>query len=421
MSRAMAEQIVLFRNGAFVDGTSSDPKGPVDVLVEGNIIREVSDTRITADGAQTFDLKGRTIMPGLIDCHAHPTLTDMRVMSLEEIPQTLNAIQATVVMRGMLDRGFTTIRDAAGSDWGLKEAVASRSIPGPRLFISGKALSQTGGHGDFRRRTDSTMMPCSCSHALHMTSRVADGVDEIIHAVRDEMRKGADQIKVMVSGGVSSPNDPLEGCQYSAEELRAAVDEAARWGTYVLAHAYTPEAISHAVHCGARTIEHANLIDKGAAESVAAAGAYVVPTLVTYNALDELGEKLGLSQAMLEKLAVVRRAGMNSLEICRAAGVKMGFGTDLLGITHDCQSREFLLRAEVEKPHEVIASATRVNAEIVRREGKLGVIAPGALADILVVDGNPLADLQLLQGQGQHLLAIMKDGHFHKNRLSELS
>ena len=147
----------------------------------------------------------------------------------------------------------------------------------------------------------------------------------------------------------------------------------------------------------------------------------MVPTLVTYNALDELGEKLGLSQAMLEKLAVVRRAGMNSLEICRAAGVKMGFGTDLLGITHDCQSREFLLRAEVEKPHEVIASATRVNAEIVRREGKLGVIAPGALADILVVDGNPLADLQLLQGQGQHLLAIMKDGHFHKNRLSELS
>jgi imidazolonepropionase-like amidohydrolase len=316
----------------------------------------------------------------------------------------------------MLDRGFTSIRDAAGSDWGLKEAVARGFLAGPRLFISGRALTQTGGHGDFRRRTDN-IIPCSCSHALHMTSRIADGVDAVLHAVRDEMRKGADQIKVMVSGGVASPNDPLESCQYSAEELTAICEEAARWGTYVLAHAYTAEAISHAAMCGVRSIEHANLIDATAASLLAEKGAYVVPTLVTYEALDRRGEELGLTSTMLDKLAVVRKTGLDSLAICRDAGVKIGFGTDLLGSTHDDQSREFLIRAEVQPAHEIIDSATRIGAEILCRKGELGVIAPGAIADLLVIDGNPLEDLGLLQDQGRHLLVIMKDGHFHKNLL----
>lgn len=411
---------VLLRNGLLVDGTSADPQGPVDILVEGTTIREVSDRPIRAESAHCYDLKGRAVMPGLIDCHAHPTLTEMAVMVQEGVPQTLNTVRASTILRGMLDRGFTTIRDAAGGDWGLQQAVAEGQIPGPRMFISGRALTQTGGHADFRRRTDDSAMPCSCGHSLHLTSRVADGVDQVIHAVRDELRKGANQIKVMVSGGVSSPNDPLESCQYSAEELRAIVGEASRWGTYVLAHAYTPHAISHAVHCGVRTIEHANLIDAEAAILCAREGVYIVPTLVTYDALERLGSSVGLTIAMLDKLQLVRTAGIASLETCVRAGVKLGFGTDLLGPTHDEQSREFLIRAEVQPAHEIIASATRTGAEILRLDGKLGVIAPGATADILVVDGNPLADLGLLQDQGRHLLAIMKDGRFYKNKLGKV-
>ena len=251
-------------------------------------------------------------------------------------------------------------------------------IAGPRMFISGRALTQTGGHGDFRRRTDGSL-PCSCGNALHFTTRIADGIDEVRRATRDELRKGADQIKVMVSGGVVSPNDPLEACQYSSEEIRAIVDEAEAAGTYVLAHAYTAEAVTHAVRAGVRSLEHANLIDAEAARLVAAAGAFVVPTLVTYEALERLGKQLGLTPAMLEKLARVRSFGLDSLEVCKEAGVRLGFGTDLLGETHDEQSREFLIRSEIQPAHEVIASATRINAEILQREDELGVVPPKEL------------------------------------------
>ncbi len=411
-----SDNLILLKNGLLVDGSGPDPVGKVDVLVEGSRIKEVSDKAIKARGAQKHDLKGRTLMPGLIDCHAHPCLTQMKLASLEDVPLTLMTAQASTILRGMLDRGFTSIRDAAGGDWGLKEAVEKGHIAGPRMFISGRALSQTGGHGDFRRRTDDSI-PCSCGNALHFTTRVADGIDEVRQAARDELRKGADQIKVMVSGGVVSPNDPLEACQYSSEEIRAIVDEAEAAGTYVLAHAYTAEAITHAVKAGVRSLEHANLIDAEAARLVAAEGAYVVPTLVTYDALERLGKELGLTAAMLEKLARVRSFGLDSLEVCKRAGVQLGFGTDLLGETHDEQSREFLIRSEVQPAHEVIASATRINAEILQKKGELGVVAAGATADLLVVDGNPLKDLNLLQDQGKHLCVIMKDGRIHKNLL----
>jgi imidazolonepropionase-like amidohydrolase len=405
----------IFRNGQLVDGSGPKSSGRVDVLVDNGKIEAVSGERIEKDGAAEFDLAGKTIMPGLIDCHMHPFLTDMNLMKLEDTPVSLVTAQASVVLNRLLDRGFTTIRDAAGGDWGLKQAVDDGLIAGPRLFISGRALSQTGGHGDFRRRTDDSTM-CSCSSALHLTSRIADGVDQVRHAVRDELRKGADQIKIMVSGGVSSPFDPLEGCQFSMSEIEAAVDEATRAGTYVLAHAYSAEAITRALTAGVRTIEHANLIDVEAAELAAKKGAFVVPTLVAYEAGARHAESAGYSDAMLDKLKRVRESGLRSLEICKAAGVPMGFGTDIIG-DQELHTQEFLLRAEVLPAHEIIASATRIGAEILRREGDLGVIAPGATADILIIDGNPLEDISLLAGHGEHLLAIMKDGCFHKNNL----
>lgn len=406
---------VLFRNGLLIDGSGPEPSGEVDVLVENGKVVAVSSEPLEAGNATEYDLAGRAIMPGLIDLHIHPFLTDMNLMKLEDIPVSLVTAQASVVLNRLLDRGFTSIRDAAGGDWGLKQAVDDGLIAGPRLFISGRALSQTGGHGDFRRRTDDSTM-CSCSSALHLTSRIVDGVDQVRHAVRDELRKGADQIKIMVSGGVSSPFDPLEGCQFSMSEIEAAVDEATRAGTYVLAHAYSAEAITRALNAGVRTIEHANLIDAPTADLAAEREAFVVPTLVAYEAGAQHAEKAGYSSAMLDKLKRVREFGLRSLEICKAAGVKMGFGTDIIG-DQELHTQEFLLRAEVLPAHEIIASATRIGAEVLRRENQLGVIAPGATADILVIDGNPLKDISLLAGHGEHLLAIMKDGQFHKNLL----
>lgn len=406
---------VIFRNASLVDGSGPDPTGIVEVLVAEGVIQEVSETRISAKNAVEYDLGGRTIMPGLIDLHMHPFLTDMNLMRLEETPISLVTAQASVVLKALLDRGFTTIRDAAGGDWGLQQAVADGHIAGPRLFISGRALSQTGGHGDFRRRTDDSVM-CSCSSALHLTSRIADGVDQVRHAVRDELRKGANQIKIMVSGGVSSPHDSLEGSQFSMAEIEAAVDEATRAGTYVLAHAYSAEAITRALNGGVRTIEHANLIDADAAALAVKKDAFVVPTLVAYEALAQFATANGYSADMLKKLDQVRDFGLRSLEICKTAGVRMGFGTDIIG-AQDLHAQEFVLRAQVLPTHEVIASATRIGAEVLRQEGKLGCIAPGAVADILVVDGNPLKNIDLLAGHGEHYDAIMKDGQFHKNNL----
>ncbi|MHA1158582.1 MAG: amidohydrolase family protein, partial [Alphaproteobacteria bacterium] len=252
--------LILLRNATIIDAQHAEPREGFDVLIEGDRIREVSQRPLSAGTAVEFDLHGRTLMPGLIDAHAHVYLTEVDLRRLAHIPITLIAARATVAMRQMLDRGFTTVRDAGGADWGIKEAVELNLIPGPRLFISGQALSQTGGHGDFRARTQSDD-PCGCGSALGLTSCIADGVAGVQKAAREQLRQGADQIKIMVSGGISSPHDPFDSRQYTTDEIRAVVGEAEAWNTYVLAHAYTPEAIRHAAEAGVRSIEHGNLID----------------------------------------------------------------------------------------------------------------------------------------------------------------
>jgi len=404
---------IHFANGAVLDGTSGSRREGHHVLVEDDRIKEVSDRPIKYDAAETIDLHGRTLMPGLIDAHVHAIAVDAALARLAEQPMTLVALQAGRVLESMLMRGFTTVRDAGGADGGLAEAVAQGLIRGPRLFPSGQALSQTGGHGDLRPRTRS-VVSCACCEYGAGLARIADGVDECRRAARDELRKGATQIKIMASGGVASPYDPIWNLQYSDEEMRAIVEEARAWHTYVLAHAYTPEAIRRAIGNGVRSIEHANLIDAPTAALVAGADAFVVPTLVTYEALHRFGAELGLAEVSLAKLAGVREAGLRSLEILQQAGVKIGYGTDLLGAMHRHQSREFVIRAEAMAPWEVIRSATAINAELLNRVGELGVVAPGARADLIVVDGDPLADIALLDGQGEHLSVIMKDGVLYK-------
>jgi imidazolonepropionase-like amidohydrolase len=408
--------VIIFANCAVLDGTQDVRREDHHVLVEGDRIREVSDQPLHSDAAVTIDLKGRTLMPGLIDAHVHVIAVDSVLSRLAETPLTLVTMQAGRVLEGMLQRGFTTVRDAGGADGGLAEAVAQGLVRGPRLFPSGQALSQTGGHGDLRPRTRS-VVACACCEYGAGLARIADGVDECRRAARDELRKGSTQIKIMASGGVASPYDPIWNLQYSDEEMRAIVEEARSWHTYVLAHAYTPEAIRRAIDNGVRSIEHANLIDRATAEHVAAAGGFVVPTLVTYDALHRFGRDLGIAEISLGKLAEVREAGLRSLEILQAAGVPIGYGTDLLGAMHKYQTREFVIRAEAMKPIDVIRSATTVNAALLNRTGELGMIAPGARADLIAVDGDPLADISLLDSDGERLPLIMKDGEFHKRAL----
>lgn len=412
----MESPLFLFRNLVLLDPRFDEPRGGYEVLVEAGTFKEVSDRPIAAQAATVIDCGGRTLMPGLIDCHVHVYLSDVNITQLEHVPVSLLAARAAPLLRGMLSRGFTTVRDTGGADWGIREAVERGYFEGPRLFISGRAIGPTGGHSDMRRRTE-LHASCRCCDGLKFTMAIADGAEHVRAVVREELRQGADAIKIMVSGGVASPYDPLDSRQFSVEEIGVAVEEARAFKRYVLAHAYTPEAILRAVSRGVRTIEHGNLLDPETAQLMADSGCYLVANLVAYCVMKERGAQFGMSAEKLAKNEMVLQAGLKSLELCKRAGVKVGYGSDLLGQLQDEQSREFLLRREAQSPIEIIRSATTIGAEIIRMEGKLGVIEPGAIADLLVIDGNPLKDLGLFQGQGQHLSAVMKEGRFHKNRL----
>jgi imidazolonepropionase-like amidohydrolase len=409
---------ILFKNLNLLDPRWTEARGGYEVLVEGDLIKEVSPKPIKAAKAQVVDCGKRTLMPGLIDCHVHVFLTEVNIRNLEHVPLTLLTARSAELMKGMIDRGFTTVRDTGGADWGIKTAVESGLIPGPRLFISGRAIGPTGGHSDSRRRTDYQGAPCGCCNAMVYCMAIADGADEVRKLVREQMRQGADQVKIMCSGGVASPYDPLDSLQFSEAEIAAATDEAKNFGRYVLAHAYTPEAITRAVNNGVRTIEHGNLIDAKSAKLLKSSGGYMVANLVTYFVMKEKAAQFGMTADMLAKNDLVMDGALRSLEICKAAGVKVGYGSDLLGQLQVEQRREFMFRAEVLKPLEIIRQATTVGAEILRQEGKLGIVEPGAFADLIVVDGNPLKKLELFLDQGAHLPAIMKAGKFHKNALN---
>jgi imidazolonepropionase-like amidohydrolase len=408
---------ILFRNLSLLDPKWDEPRAGYEVLVEGDTIREVSARPIKSAKARVVDCGKRTLMPGLIDCHVHVFLTEVNIRHLEAVPLTLLTAKSAELMRGMIDRGFTTVRDTGGADWGIKTAVESGLIAGPRLFISAKAIGPTGGHSDSRRRTDYQAAPCGCCNAMVYVMAVADGADAVRGCVREQMRQGADQIKIMCSGGVASPYDPLDSLQYSEAEIAAATDEARNFGRYVLAHAYTPEAITRAMSNGVRTIEHGNLIDDKAARLIKSKGGYMVANLVTYFSMKERAAQFGMTNDMLAKNEIVLEGALRSLEICKKAGVKVGYGSDLLGALQVDQSLEFIHRAKVLKPIEIIRQATTVGAEILRMDGKLGTVAPGALADLIVVDGNPVKNLKLFLDQGAHLPVIMKGGQFHKNAL----
>lgn len=407
--------MLLFKNARIVDGSVAERPDPTHVLVEGGRVREVGPG-VGSDAADVIDLGGRTLMPGLIDCHVHTIAVVASLADNARLPDSLVTARAMHVLRGMLMRGFTTVRDLGGADFGLKSAVEEDLFPAPRLVICGKALSQTGGHCDFRGRYDDAPTP-KTGFRLGSLGRVCDGVSEIRRAAREEIKGGADYVKIMANGGCASPTDPIHFFGFSRAELEAVVEEAQGAGTYVAAHVYTDDGIRRCVEAGVRTLEHCNLIQSGTAELAAARDCLAVPTLVTYDKLASEGASLGIPADSIAKVEDVRLAGMESLDIMRRAGLAMAYGTDLLGAMHRHQSEEFVIRGSVLPAHEVIAAATSVAARLLRMEGLVGSVQPGAFADLVVVDGDPLADLSLLTGQGAHMPVIVKAGRVVKNSL----
>jgi imidazolonepropionase-like amidohydrolase len=413
----MSQQL-LFRNFELLEPSFGELRGGYELLVEGDTIRQLSDKPIKATDAAVIDCGKRTLMPGLIDSHVHVMHSEVNIRFLEAMPLTLLTARAATRMRAMLDRGFTTVRDTGGADWGVKTAVETGHIVGPRLFIAGQSIGPTGGHSDSRRRTSFGSDECACCNGLQFKSAIADGADEVRKSAREQMRQGADHVKIMMSGGVASPYDPLESLQFSDGEISAAVEEAAAFGRYVCAHAYSAEAITRAARLGVRTIEHGNLIDDASAKLMAGKGMYLVANLVAYYSMKERAAQFGMTGESLAKNEAVLQGGLKSLEICKRNGVPVAYGSDLLGELHWDQSNEFVIRQEVVSPIEIIRSATTIGADVLRMPGKVGTLQPGAFADVIVVDGNPLKDLALLGDQGKHLSLIMKAGSLHKNRLN---
>jgi imidazolonepropionase-like amidohydrolase len=406
----------LFRNLSLLEPEFGALQPGMEIRTDGEHIAEVGEA-LMPGSAEVVDCGGRVVMPGLIDSHVHVMLSEVNTRNLESVPLTLGTARAAANMRAMLNRGFTTVRDTGGADWGIKQAVEEGSIVGPRLFIAGQAIGPTGGHSDPRRRTDVFGPRCHCCNAMAFTMCLSDGVSETRKAAREQMRQGADQVKIMMSGGVASPYDPLDSLQFSDGEIAAAVEEAHAFGRYVCAHAYTPKAITRAAHAGVRTIEHGNLIDDASAKLMAEKGMFLIANLVAYYAMKERAADFGMNKEMLAKNDLVIDGGLRSLDICKQAGVPVAYGSDLLGQLQVDQSREFLLRREVLSNLDIIRSATTIGAQITRTQGKLGTLKPGAYADLLVLDSNPLDDLAVFQDQGAHMAAIMKGGRFHSCRL----
>ncbi len=387
------------------------------VVIEGETIVEVTNEPRTFADAQVINAAGRVVLPGLIDAHVHVMAVTHDILRLSSTPPSLITAQSKGVMEGMLQRGFTSVRDACGADFGLQEAVQRGLFSGPRLFIAGWPITQTGGHADARPKGTREMF-CTCA-GLGLYGAIADGVGEVRRAVREQVRNGANQIKVMAGGGIASPTDPIDGTQYSMEELRAIVEEAQAANLYVMAHAYSPRAVTRAVQAGVRSIEHGNLIDEATAKLMKQEGVWLVPTLATYAALDDEGLRLGWSAQMMEKLARVRAKGIESIQIAKAHGVSMALGTDLLGAMHGRQSEEFSLRAGALSPIEILQSATISAARLMGQEGRIGGLTRGAFADLLIVDGDPTRDAAVLSQPDDAIKLVMKAGDVVRNILCE--
>ena len=404
---------VLLRNAQVLDVRSGELRPASHILIVDGAIASL-DAEGRADGAETIDIGGRVVMPGLCDMHVHVTAATADLSAIRHWSPAYVTAHAARILNGMLLRGFTTVRDGGGADWGLAKAVDEDLIAGPRIFFCGHALSQTGGHGDMRSSGDDGAGYGWLTPGLGW---VCDGVSALRRACREEVRRGAHHIKLMVSGGVASPTDRIDSTQFSEEEIRAAVEEAEAANLYVMVHAYTARAINRALRCGAKTVEHGNLLDEDSIDLMLENNAYLVPTLSIYQALADEGIEAGLPKALYNKIFDVLDVGKRALDMAFSGGVKMAYGTDLLGQMHRRQLDEFAIRGEIIPAIDVLRAATCNAADLLGLAGKLGEIVEGASADLLVSEGNPLQDLSVMTEPETNLRLIMKAGKVYKNTL----
>lgn len=406
---------IVIENAQIFDGVNEELREGHVVVADG-LIQEVTETR-PSRADRRIDGHGRFLMPGLLDLHFHAYSATFDMHALDRMPPSLLASYAHKHLEGALQRGFTTVRDPGGGDVGLSMAIERSLIAGPRFLYGGKALSQTGGHGDMRPGTEEE--PCACAYS-GVICQVVDGPDEVRRVARRELSRGAHHIKVFISGGVASPTDPIWMPQFTEAELAAAVEEAATRHRYVAAHCHTDDGARRCVAAGIRSIEHATHVTDETAAQIAASGrTYVVPTLAVVHQLIEHKDHLGLFGESLAKVEGVLPRMLESIEACRRAGVGIGLGTDIFGTDyHDMQASELRFRAEVDKPIDVLRSATSINAEIAQLGDTVGTVAPGYAADVLLFDSNPLDDLSIFERYPSELRLIMKAGGVVKDTLS---
>lgn len=408
---------LVLKNATIVDGTGNAPLPNGCVIVEGERIKEVLPGlpgRIPPD-ATVIDCRHQTLLPGLIDAHVHVGAVEANIMDQQRRNYTsMLVIRALKVIKETLDQGFTTARDAGGADPGFREAVRQGYIQGPRLFVAGYPLSQTGGHGDSRLPTE---MFSPLENLAGIATRVCDGVDEVRRGAREQLRSGVDHIKIMAGGGAMSPSDEIDTSQYSIEELKAAVYEAQAVGTYVMAHVYSSRSILNCTAAGVRTLEHGNLLDEEAARAIKDAGAFLVPTLVTYEITPRLGKDLGIPENNIRKMIEARERGLEALAIAHRVGVKIASGSDLLGPMQIYKGMELELKSRVLGPMGAIVASTKTNAELLRKEKDLGTIEAGKLADFILINGDPLKDMKLFQQYQEKITLIIQGGREYKNIL----
>jgi imidazolonepropionase-like amidohydrolase len=406
--------VTLLRNASVLDAAAGTRSDAQSVVIENGRIADVGPGLTAPADATVLDVAGRTVMPGLIDAHTHPAVVDHEIFDMAEWPPSYVAARASKALEGMLYRGFTSIRDVGAGEVGLARAIEEGLFTGPRLFYGGKQLSQTGGAGDWRPPSRRVYDDNYYTPAIGV---ICDGVPEVRRAVREEVRRGAHHIKVYLSGAVDSPSDRVDSTQFSMEELLAIVEEAAAANIYVAGHAYTSRAINRGLEAGVRSIEHGNLMDESSIPLFHEHGAFYVPTIVTYHGLAARAKTGQLPADIEGKLREVIDGAVGALAMAHAAGLQIVYGTDLFADMHDLQLQEFVIRSEVQPPADLIRSATTTAARLLQREGELGVVAPGALADLLVINGDPLADIGVLTTPVQTLKLIMKGGRIFKNEL----
>jgi imidazolonepropionase-like amidohydrolase len=409
--------IIVFLNAKIIDGTGADPKESGMVVVEGERIKEVAtgSAGMLPQNARIIDCRGYSLLPGLIDGHVHNAAVEADLSEQQRRNYaSILVIGSLKIMRECLDQGFTAVRDCGGVDAGFRIAVNQGLVPGPRLSVSGCPLSMTGGHGDFRLSTEiynPVVQPAG------LASIVADGVDDCRRASREQLRRGVNFIKVMAGGGCMSPADEVDTSQYSVEELRAVVWEAQAAGTYVAAHCYSDRSILNCIEAGIRTIEHGNLMTEAAARRMKEAGAMLVPTMVTYAMISKMGPELGVPDRYVQKIREAGEKAEDALAIALRAGVTIASGSDLLGPMQAYKAMELALQAKVMGPMGAIVAATKTNAQLIRREKDLGTIEPGKLADLILVAGDPLKDIGVLQQYREKIVMVMQGGRFYKDIL----